>query len=82
MYHLTMKRRTTIDLDIDLEREARRVLGTTRMTDTIHRAMAEAVARERRRWLAEYEFPDLTPERLDTLRRDRVEIDDWTHPDA
>ncbi len=73
-----MKRPTTINLDMDLELEARRALGTNRMTDTIHRALAEAVARERRRWLADHDFLDLTPERLEELRREQFEITDAT----
>ena len=38
-----MRKHTTIDLDADLIAEARRVLGTTTATETIHAALAEVV---------------------------------------
>jgi Arc/MetJ family transcription regulator len=41
-----MRKRTTIDLDQDLVREAAAVLGTTRTTDTIHAALSSFAAVE------------------------------------
>lgn len=42
-----MRRHTTIDIDMDLVREAGVALGTTRMTETVHAALAEVVRRRR-----------------------------------
>ena len=43
-----MRKRTTIELDMDLVREAGRVLGTAKVTDTVHAALGEVVRRRRR----------------------------------
>jgi len=42
-----MRRHTTIDIDMDLVREAGAALGTTRMTETVHAALQEVVRRRR-----------------------------------
>ena len=42
-----MRRHTTIDIDMDLVHEAGLVLGTTRMTETVHAALADVVRRRR-----------------------------------
>jgi len=42
-----MRRHTTIDIDMDLVREAGVALGTTRMTETVHAALADVVRRRR-----------------------------------
>jgi Arc/MetJ family transcription regulator len=64
-----MTRRTNLNLDMDLVREAGAILGTTQTTATVHAALREIVARERRRELAAHDFPGLGPETLETLRR-------------
>ena len=55
--------KTVIDLDDTLLAEARAVLGTRTKKDTVHRALAEAVASARRRehleFLIEGGLPDL-----------------------
>jgi Arc/MetJ family transcription regulator len=43
-----MRKHTTIDLDVDLVRQAGEALGTSRMTDTIHAALSEVVRRRLR----------------------------------
>jgi hypothetical protein len=43
-----MRKHTTIDLDMELVRQAGEVLGTTKTTDTVHSALADVVARRRR----------------------------------
>jgi Arc/MetJ family transcription regulator len=43
-----MRKHTTIDLDVDLVRQAADALGTTRTTDTIHAALSEVVRRRLR----------------------------------
>ena len=69
VYAATVVKRTNINLDMDLVREAARELGTQRTTDTVHGALRDVVARARRARLAERDFADLTPEKLDELRR-------------
>jgi Arc/MetJ family transcription regulator len=65
-------KRTSLNLDLDLVREAADVLGTDRTTDTIHGALADVVQRRRRRSLTEHEFPGLTLDSLDEMRRPRA----------
>jgi Arc/MetJ family transcription regulator len=72
MYDGSVRRRTSLNLDLDLVAEAREVLGTNGTTETVHRALAEVVRRERLRRLAEETFDDLTPEALTELRRWRT----------
>ncbi|MGH3040516.1 MAG: type II toxin-antitoxin system VapB family antitoxin [Gaiellaceae bacterium] len=67
-----MVRRTSLNLESDLVAAAREVLGTKGTTETVHRALAEVVRRERLRRLGERRFEDLTPESLDELRRTRA----------
>jgi Arc/MetJ family transcription regulator len=71
-----MKRRTTIDLDYDLVAEASAVLGTKRISETVHRAMDEVVARRHRAELARMPMPDLTPEAIARMRAPRTSEDD------
>jgi hypothetical protein len=65
-------KRTSLNLELDLVDEARRVLGTKGTTDTIHRALEDVVRRERLTALAAETFEDLTPEALAELRRWRT----------
>jgi Arc/MetJ family transcription regulator len=67
-----MRRRTSLNLDVDLVAQARDVLGTNGTTDTVHRALEDVVRRARLRELAAETFDDLTPEALDDLRRWRT----------
>jgi Arc/MetJ family transcription regulator len=69
-----MRKHTTIDLDRELVDEARRVLGTTTATDTIHAALAEVVRRRRRMALLEL-HPALTLADLDAMRAHRFSED-------
>jgi Arc/MetJ family transcription regulator len=70
-----MKKRTSLNLDVDLVAEAREVLGTNGTTETIHRALQDVIRREHLRRLAAETFEDLTPEALEDLRRWRTA--DW-----
>lgn len=65
-----MRRHTTIDLDTDLVRQAGAILGTVRMTDTIHAALADVVRRQRRMSLLELR-PALDLADLDAMRAHR-----------
>ncbi|HEY3183829.1 MAG TPA: type II toxin-antitoxin system VapB family antitoxin [Gaiellaceae bacterium] len=67
-----MIKRTSLNLELDLVAQAREILGTRGTTDTIHRALAEVVRREKLRALAEETFEELTPDALDRLRRTRT----------
>ena len=70
---LGVVKRTNINLDTQLVREAADVLGTTRTSDTVHAAMRQVVARERRRRLAARDlFGDMTQDELDAMRRPRA----------
>jgi Arc/MetJ family transcription regulator len=68
---MTVRRRTTLNLDMELVAEAQSVLGTAQVTDTVHRALRDVVDRDRRRQLLAMGRGDLTPERLDEMRRNR-----------
>lgn len=67
-----MRKHTTVDLDHELVREAAAVLGTSRIVDTLHAALADVVARRKRAWLARHSLTDLTPEALEEMRQTRV----------
>jgi Arc/MetJ family transcription regulator len=72
MYAVLVKKRTSLNLDVDLVAEAREALGTTGTTATIHRALEEVVRRRKLEALAARTFEDLTPEALAELRRTRT----------
>ena len=66
-------KRTNINLDTQLVGEAADLLGTTRISDTVHAAIRDVVAREHRRRLAERDlFGDMTAAELDAMRRPRA----------
>lgn len=56
---------------MELVAEARRILGTSRVTDTVNRALKDVVDRERRRQLLAMGRGGLTPEKLDEMRQSR-----------
>jgi len=60
-------KRTSLNLELDLVRQAREVLGTRGTTDTVHGALTEIVRREKLRRLAEWTFDGLTPEEEERL---------------
>jgi len=68
---MSARRHTTLNLDMTLIEEAQQVLGTVQATETIHRALQEVIDREKRRRLLEMGIGDLTPERLEMMRRNR-----------
>lgn len=69
-----MVKRTSMNVDLDLVREAQAVLGTSGTTETVHAALREIVRRERLRRLAERDFSDLD---VAEIRRWRTETRDW-----
>jgi Arc/MetJ family transcription regulator len=66
-----MVKRTTMNLDAELVKEAREVLHTKNTTDTVHGALREVVRRERLKRLAARDW-GITPEELKEMRRPRV----------
>jgi len=62
-------KRTNINLDMELVDQAATELGTARMTDTVHEALRDVVARARRARLAQRDFADLTPDAVEEMRR-------------
>jgi Arc/MetJ family transcription regulator len=72
VYAVIVVKRTSLNLELDLVAEARRVLGTRGTTDTVHRALEEVVRREKLRALSARSFEELTPEALAELRRTRT----------
>ena len=71
-----MVRRTSLNLDFELVAEARDALGTKGTTETVHRALQEAVRDAKLRRLAEWTFEHLSEEEQEELDRD---LDD-AHP--
>ena len=76
-YNLDMTKRTSLNLDMSLLDEARKELGTNGITETVHRALAEAVRQARLRRLVartfdfdndEFEARELEMEGLPPLR--------------
>lgn len=70
MHTEAMIRRTSLNLDFDLVDEAKAVLGTTETTETIHRALADAVRHARLRRLVQRRF-ELTAE-------EERQLQEWT----
>ena len=67
-----MRRHTTLNLDDELLADAAQTLGTRGTTETVHAALREVVARQRRRMLVDLEFADLTAEALTRMRAPRT----------
>lgn len=65
---MIMRRHTTLDLDVDLVREAAVALGTSRPGETVNAALAEVIRARKRTRLLELST-DLT---LDDLRAMRT----------
>ena len=55
-YNPDMIKRTSLNLDMSLVDEAREALGTNGTTETVHKALAEAVRHDKLRQLAAWEF--------------------------
>jgi hypothetical protein len=65
-------KRATVNLDAQLLEEAARLLGTVGTTATLNRALDEVVRRRQLAELAATEFPDLTLEGVEGIRRWRT----------
>jgi len=71
MHTVANVKRTTVNLDQDLVREAGEALGTSRMTDTLHEAMRDVIRRRNLEALTKERFEDLTLEELQRMRQGR-----------
>ena len=65
-----MRKHTTIDLDVDLVRQAAEALGTKRTTDTVHAALSEVVRRRQRMRILDFR-PAIDLAELDSMRAHR-----------
>ena len=71
VYAGVVKKRTNMNVDTSLVRQAAGVLGTHGTTDTVHAAMEDVVRRARRKRLAASDLPDLTPKAIAEMRSPR-----------
>jgi Arc/MetJ family transcription regulator len=55
-YNLNMTKRTSLNLDMSLVDEARKVLGSNGTTETVHKALEEVVRQARLRELVSMTF--------------------------
>jgi len=69
-----MVKRTSMNVDLDLVREAQEVLGTQGTTETVHAALREIVRRRRLERLLKHDFSNLD---VEEIRRSRWETEDW-----
>jgi len=69
-----MRKHTTIDLDLDLVRQAAEALGTSRTTETVHAALSEVVRRRLRMEILGMR-PALSLDDLDAMRAHRFAED-------
>lgn len=67
-----MRKRTTLILDTAVLQQAQQEFGTRGTTETVHRALEEALAFRSRLRLTQLDLPDLTPESLEAFRSNRV----------
>lgn len=67
---MTVKR-TSLNLNLELVAEAKRALGTKQTTETVHRALEEVVRRRKLERLFRSDFPNLTLEELEEMRKPR-----------
>jgi len=69
-----MVKRTSMNVDLDLVREAQEVLGTQGTTETVHAALREIVRRRRLERLLKHDFSNLD---VEEIRESRWETEDW-----
>ena len=65
-----MRKHTTIDLDMELVRQAGLALGTTKVTETVHAALDDVVRRRQRMALVDF-VPAIDLDDLDQIRAHR-----------
>lgn len=63
-----MPKHTTLNLDHQLLEQAKAALGTSTMTETLHRALEEVINIDRRRRLLEFDLSELSRDSVDTMR--------------
>ena len=71
-----MTKRTSMNLDMELVKQARAVLGTGNATDTVHEALRQAVRRHQLERAAEV-LLNMGPEQADAIEAARREERAW-----
>ena len=74
-YNLDMIKRTSLNLDMSVVDEARKVLGTRGTTETVNRALAEVVRQDKLRRLTEMVF-DVDNDELEAAWSDETDLDE------
>lgn len=69
-YETGPKKRTSMNIDVGLVRQAKAILGTANTTDTVHQALEEVVRREALTSLASRDW-DMTLDELFEVRKGR-----------
>ena len=64
-----VRKRTNMNIDMQLVEKAAEILGTKTTTATVHAALDEVVKAELRRRLADDDLPGLTPEAMEEMDR-------------
>jgi Arc/MetJ family transcription regulator len=70
-----MIKRTSLNLDMSVVDEARKVLGTRGTTETVNRALAEVVRQDKLRRLTEMVF-DVDNDELEAAWSDETDLDE------
>jgi len=65
-------KRTSLNLDLELVAQARDILNTRTTTETIHRALEEAIREQALRDLAQWDLGGVTLEDLERMRHGGV----------
>jgi Arc/MetJ family transcription regulator len=72
-----VKKRTNMNVDMELVGKVSKILGTKTTTATVHAAMDEVVKLERRRQLVRDNLEGLTPELLEEMDRPDHDLSDF-----
>lgn len=72
-----MRKRTNMNVDMELVEEVAKILGTKTTTATVHAAMDEVLKLKLRRELAADDLEGLTPEMLEEMDRPRHDLLDF-----
>jgi Arc/MetJ family transcription regulator len=75
-----MKKRTNMNVDMELVEKVAGILGTQTTTGTVHAAMEEVVKLQLRLSLAEDDLPGLTPEAMAEMDRPDHDLTDVDLP--
>jgi Arc/MetJ family transcription regulator len=74
-YNLDMIKRTSLNLDMSLVEEARKVLGTRGTTETVNAALADVVRQDKLRRLTQMVF-DFDNDEIEAAWSDEIDLDE------